>query len=62
MKKSETKEAIRDEFFKHIKTPDNIDELYKKSLDKIKPYFDKWCNCENKHKGQKCPKHDNIDM
>ena len=50
-----SKEEIRSMFMDKINVPKNIDEMFEKSKQYISS---KWCNCENKDKGQSCPEHD----
>ena len=56
LKVDESKEFIRKSFFDRINIPD---EIIKSGFDKSKQTINtKWCNCENKCKGQKCLEHD----
>lgn len=42
----QSKEEIRDMFLKNIKVPDNTNELFKKSFDKIST---NWAKCKHKN-------------
>lgn len=56
LKVDESKELIRKEFFNRINVSDEIiNNGFNKTIETINT---KWCNCENKCKGQKCLEHD----
>ena len=55
LKVDESKEFIRKSFFDKIIIPE---EIIENSFNKSKQIINtKWCNCENKDKGQVCPLH-----
>lgn len=56
----ETKEEIRDMFFDKIKISEKTKKIMEENMNRTKQMIQKkWCNCENKDKGQFCPEHDN---